>query len=43
MADVVCAKTVKDIAVRYRVLRYGTCVVCENCNRNSGQIYGSEV
>jgi len=30
MADVVCAKTVRDIAVRYRVVRYSRCGVCKN-------------
>jgi len=30
MADVVCAKTVRDIAVRCRIVRYGRCGVCKN-------------
>ena len=30
MADVVYAKTIRDIAVRYRVVRYGRCGVCRN-------------
>ena len=38
MADVVCAKTVRDIADRYRVVRYGRRGVCENCKGHSGQI-----
>jgi len=43
MADEVCAKTVRDIAVRYRVVRYGRCGVCKNCKGHSGQILGSEI
>ena len=43
MADVVCAKTVRDIADRYKVVRYGKCGVCKNCKRHSGQIENSEI
>ena len=32
MADVVCAKTVRDITVRYRVVRYGRCGVCKTAS-----------
>jgi len=38
MADVVCVKTVRDIAVRYRIVRYGRWGVCKNCKGHSGQI-----
>jgi len=38
MADGVCAKTVRDIAVRYRIVRCGRCGVCKNCKGHSGQI-----
>jgi hypothetical protein len=30
MAHDVCAKTVTDIAVRYRLVRYGRCDLCRN-------------
>ena len=29
MADMVCAITVRDITVRYRVVRYSSCGVCK--------------
>jgi uncharacterized protein YcfL len=29
MADVVCAKSVRDVAVRYRIVRYDRCGVCK--------------
>jgi len=38
MTDVVCAKTVRDIAVKYRIVRYDRCGVCKNCKGHSGQI-----
>jgi hypothetical protein len=37
MADVACSKTVRDIAVRYRVVRYGRCGVCKIGRRIGGR------